>query len=245
MIRVCADLESLSAVAAGLVAEEARRAVREKGRFTVALAGGGTPRRTYELLAQPPFRDAFPWNQTHIFWGDERCVAAIDPRNNARMAREALLDHVPIPPDHVHAMVCDQSPADSARKYEALLREFFEGGPPRFDLILLGLGEDGHTASLFPGSPVLGERQRWVAEVPAAEQGLHRLTLTAQVINQADLVIFLVSGSSKARALREVLEETPQPDRIPARLIRPSGRLLWLVDREAAKGLQALQREAK
>lgn len=121
----------------------------------------------------------------------------------------------------------------------------FEGGPPRFDLILLGLGEDGHTASLFPGSPVLGERQRWVAEVPAAEQGLHRLTLTAQVINQADLVIFLVSGSSKARALREVLEETPQPDRIPARLIRPSGRLLWLVDREAAKGLQALQREAK
>ena len=211
MIRVCDDLEALSNAAAELFAAEARQAVKDRGRFAVALAGGDTPHRTYELLAQEPFRDLVPWQNTHIFWGDERCVPADDPRNNASMARQALLDHVPVPSEQVHPMVCDRSPRKAAVAYEALLRGFFADGRPRFDLILLGLGENGHTASLFPGTSVLDEQQHWVADVYLAEEGLHRLTLTAAAINQAALVVFLVSGCGKAPILRKVLEEVTEP----------------------------------
>lgn len=234
MIRICADPDALGYAAAELFATEARQAVRDRGRFAVVLAGGSTPGRTYELLGQAPFKEQVPWDKTDVFWGDERCVAATDPRNNARMARLALLDHVPIPPGQVHAMACGLSPKDSAEKYEALLREFFAGVLPRFDLMLLGLGQNGHTASLFPGTPVLHEQKRWVAEVYVAEEGLHRLTLTVPVINQAAYVVFLVSGAGKAPILREVLEGAPDPQRIPAGLIKPDGRLLWLVDRDAS-----------
>ena len=239
MIRLCADAEALSRAAAGIFAEEARRAAQSRGRFTVALAGGGTPRLTYETLARSPFREQVPWQETHVFWGDERCVAADDLRNNARMARRALLDHVPIPPAQVHPMACDRSPREAAEGYEALLRGFFAAGPPRFDLVLLGLGDDGHTASLFPGTPAPEERQRWVVEVNAAGEGVQRLTLTVPAINQAALVVFLVTGSGKSPILRKVLEDAPGLSSIPARLIRPAdGKLLWLVDRDAASLLQ-------
>lgn len=237
MIRVFADPEALSRAAAELFVAEARQAVQARGRFAVALAGGGTPRKTYELLGQETFRELVPWQNTHIFWGDERCVPADDPRNNARMARRTLLDHVPIPPDQIHPMVCVSSPAEAAAEYEALLRSFFAGAP-RFDLVLLGLGENGHTASLFPGTPVLEEQQRWVAEVHVAEEGLHRLTLTSVAINQAAQIVFLVSGYGKATILREVLEGAENSPSLPARLIAPSeGGLLWLVDRDAARYL--------
>ena len=235
MIRVCTDLKALSIAAAELVVAEAQQAVQDKGRFVVALSGGSTPRRTYEILGRDPIRKLVPWQETHVFWGDERCVAAADPQNNARMARQALLNHVPVPPGQVHPMVCGRSPRRSAETYETLLRSFFTGCAPRFDLILLGLGENGHTASLFPGSPVLEERQRWVSEVYVAEERLHRLTLTAPVINQAKCVVFLVSGAGKAPMLREVLEGSPDPHIIPASLIIPEGRLIWLVDRDAAR----------
>jgi 6-phosphogluconolactonase len=239
MIRVCADQEALSRAAAGIFAEEARRAAQSRGRFTVTLAGGETPRRTYEILAQSPFRESVPWQGTHVFWGDERCVAAEDPRNNARLARRALLDHVPIPPAQVHPMVCDYSPREAAEGYEALLRGFFAADLPRFDLVLLGLGDDGHTASLFPGSSALEEQQRWVVEVHASGEGMDRLTLTVPVINQAALVVFLVTGSGKAPILRQVLEDAPELSSIPARLIGPAdGKLLWLVDRDAASLLK-------
>lgn len=236
MIRVCNDLEALSFAAAELFAAEARQAVQARGRFAVALAGGSTPCRTYELLAREPFRALVPWQHTHIFWGDERCTPADDPRNNALMARRTLLDHVPVPPEQVHPMICVPSPRAAAMEYEALLRGFFAAGCPRFDLILLGLGENGHTASLFPGTPVLGEQQRRVSEVYVAEEGMYRLTLTAATINQAALVVFLVSGSAKAPIVRKVLKEAQDPHSIPARLIKPAdGGLLWLVDRDAAR----------
>lgn len=239
MIRVCPDLEALSLAAAGLFAAEARKAVQARGRFIVALAGGNTPKRTYELLAQEPFREQMPWQKTHVFWADERCVPADDPRNNARMACKALLDHVPVPFEQVHPMVCDRSPNEAADGYEALLRDFFTAGRSRFDLVLLGLGENGHTASLFPGTSALDEQQRWVADVYLPEEGLHRLTLTAAAINQAALVVFLVSGNAKAPILRKVLEDALGPEGIPARLIKPAhGELLWLVDRDAARLLQ-------
>ena len=235
MIEIYSDLETLSAAAAQLFAEQAERAVAARGRFSVALAGGSTPRRTYELLARPPLGERMPWAKVHVFWGDERCVPADDPRSNYRMARQALLDHVPIPPEQIHPMPGSQEPRAAAERYEILLRSFFGEQPPRFDVVLLGLGENGHTASLFPGTPVLEERQRWVAEVYVAEQDLFRISLTAPFLNQAGVVAFLVAGAGKAAVLREILEGPHDPTRLPAQLIRPKhGELRWLVDQAAA-----------
>lgn len=225
--------------AAELFATEALQAVQARGRFVVALSGGNTPYRTYEKLAQEPFRKQIPWQNVHVFWGDERCVPADDPRNNASMTRQALIDHVPVPSEQVHPMVCTSSPQEAAVKYEALLRDYFATAPPRFDLVLLGLGENGHTASLFPGTSVLEEQQRWVSEVYVSKEMLYRLTLTAPIINQATLVVFLVSGFEKAAILQKVFEDPQGQDRIPALLIKPEhGELQWLVDRDAARLLQ-------
>jgi 6-phosphogluconolactonase len=235
MIQVFADSEALSRGAAEFFVSAARNAVAARGRFSVALSGGGTPRRTYELLAQPAFRGRLPWVQSHVFWGDERCVDPEDPRSNARLAREALLQHVPIPAGQVYPMVCAPTPAAGARSYEALLRNFFGAAEPRFDLILLGLGENGHTASLFPGAPVLKEQKRWVAEVYVAEQDMYRLTLTAGIINQARVVVFLVAGAAKAAVVQEVRQGPRDPRRLPAQLIQPErGELHWLLDKGAA-----------
>jgi 6-phosphogluconolactonase len=239
MIQVYPDLESLSRAAAARLVRQAEQAIAARGRFSVALSGGRTPRRPYELLGQAPWKDQGPWDRVHVFWGDERCVPLTDARSNARLAREAWLDRVPIPGGQVHPMECGAAPAAAAARYEALLREFFGGGPPRLDLVLLGLGEDGHTASLFPGSPVLHEQQRWVAQVYVAGQEFHRVTLTAPILNQAAAVVFLVAGKSKARVLREVLQGAYDPGRLPAQLIRPeAGELHWLVDAAAAAALE-------
>jgi 6-phosphogluconolactonase len=240
MIEVYPDLEALSRAAAALLVKQANLAVAARGRFSVALSGGATPRRTYELLAAPPWVDQAPWGRVHVFWGDERCVPLSDPRSNARMAKEAWLDHVTIPGDQIHPLDCAQDPAATARQYEAELREFFAGRPPILDLVLLGLGDNGHTASLFPGTMVLAERERWAAAVYLAEANLYRVTLTAPMINQAAVVAFLVAGQSKAGVLREVLHGPRDPARLPAQLIQPqNGDLLWLTDLEAAAQLPA------
>jgi 6-phosphogluconolactonase len=237
VISVFRDLEQLSRAASSLMAQRARAAAAEHGRFTVALAGGHTPKRTYELLAAPPLRDQIPWSQLHVFWGDERYVPPDDARSNQRMARETLLDHVPVPSQQVHPIECTGTPADSADRYERCLREFL-GPALRFDLVLLGLGEDGHTASLFPHSPVLTERTRWVADLFVQGQGLHRVTMTAPLINRAHAVVFLVSGPNKASAVQAVLHGANDPDLLPAQLIRPSdGEPRWLVDEAAATRL--------
>jgi 6-phosphogluconolactonase len=240
MIQVYPDPESLSRAAAALLVMQANLAVAARGRFSVALSGGATPRRTYELLAATPLKDQAPWDRMHVFWGDERGVPLNDPRSNARMAQEAWLDHVPIPKDQIHPLDCSQAPAAAGRQYEAQLREFFAGRPPRLDLVLLGLGDDGHTASLFPGTPVLEERERWVAAVHLDEQNLYRVTMTAPLINQAAMVAFLVAGKSKAGVLQEVLHGPRDPGRLPAQLIQPqNGDLLWLADLAAAARLPA------
>lgn len=232
------NLESLSRGAADLFVTRATGAVRIRGRFAVALSGGHTPLRAYELLAQPPFREQVPWADVHVFWGDERCVSPDDPRSNAGMAHLALLDHVPIPSAQIYPILCAAAPARSAQEYEDTLRTFFEGQQPRFDLIFLGLGENGHTASLFPETPVLDEGSRWAAEVYVPEQHLHRVTLTPPIINQGETVAFLVAGANKAAVLQEVLEGNRDPHRLPAQLIQPiSGDLHWVVDQEAAKNL--------
>jgi len=235
ILQIFPDLESLSRAAAGLFARLAADAVNTRGRFSVALSGGRTPRRAYEILARSPFREQLPWDRIHIFWGDERCVNPNDSRSNARLAREVLLDHVPLPQTQIHPFLCHPSPAAGAREYEVLLRDFFGGATPRLDLVFLGLGENGHTASLFPEDAALDELERWTAAVRVPGEDLHRLTLTPPLINQAWVVAFLVAGAAKAGGLREVLHGPRAPRRLPAQLINPeNGELYWLVDREAA-----------
>lgn len=234
-IRSYPDLEALSHAAARVFVEEAARSVGGRGRFAVALSGGSTPRRTYQLLATERFRDRVNWEQVHIFWGDERGVSPEDPRSNYRLAREVLLTRVPLPPENLHPIVAFPSVAMGAQKYEAELKAFFGQARPSFDLIFLGMGANGHTASLFPGSAVLWEERRWVAGVSVPDQEVARVTLTAWVINLAAQVVFLVAGQDKAEVLQKVLEGPREPALLPAQLIRPlSQRLLWLVDREAA-----------
>jgi 6-phosphogluconolactonase len=235
MIQVLPDVDALDWSAATFLAERARKSSDAQGQFSLVISGGQTPRGLYELLAGDAFRDRLPWTQMHVFWGDERCVPTDDPRSNERMAREALLNHVPIPPIQIHPIRCAKGPPEAARQYETLLRTFFRGLEPRFDLVLLGLGENGHTASLFPRTPVLEERERWVVDILVEGEDLHRLTFTAPIINQAASVVFLVTGSAKAHVLHEVLEGPFDPHRLPAQLIRPThGELIWLVDKEAA-----------
>jgi 6-phosphogluconolactonase len=238
MIRIFNDLEALSQAAAEKFSELANRAIASQGRFSVALSGGNTPRRLYEILAGAPYRDQIHWEDVYVFWGDERCLPADDPRSNSQMAHQTLLNHVPIPASHIHPILGDLPAALAATHYEAELRDFFRVPPPVFDLILLGLGENAHTASLFPHTPVLGKSERWVSEVYVAEQSMYRVTMTAPLINQAREVIFLVSGTEKAPALRSVLEGAYQPHEYPAQLIHPNGaHPTWLVDKAAAHKL--------
>jgi 6-phosphogluconolactonase len=238
MIRIFNDLEGVSQAAAVMFADLADEAIATRGHFSVVLSGGSTPRRLYEILADAPFCDQIQWQAVHVFWGDERCVPVDDPRSNVLMARKILLDRVPVQANHIHPILGDLPAALAAVRYETELRNFFEGQPPVFDLILLGLGDNAHTASLFPHTPVLDEKERWVKEIYVAEQSMYRVTLTAPLINHAKEVIFLVSGADKASALQDVLESAYQPHKLPAQLIRPNGaHPIWLVDRAAGHKL--------
>jgi 6-phosphogluconolactonase len=240
MIHIYNDLEELSQAAAELFVLQSRLASMVCGRFSVALSGGVTPRRMYELLAEPANSSRIHWEEVHVFWSDERCVPADDPRSNSRMAREALLDHVPIPIANIHRINCEQSPSVAAAQYEQELKEFFSIQNPNFHLVLLGLGTNGHTASLFPHTKVLSEQAKWVSDVYVAELGMYRVTFTADFINRAGQVVFLVSGAEKAQTLADVLEGPYQPDDLPAQLIKPDGKHpLWLVDRAAGHKLEA------
>jgi 6-phosphogluconolactonase len=239
MIQIYRDYETLSLAAANLFLEKARRNVDQFGRFSVVLSGGSTPKRMFEILAQPSYIENLPWRDTHVFWGDERCVPNDDPRSNVLMARQRLLDHVPVPEENVHPLRCEKDPVGAASRYEAILKEFFMDRPPSFDLVWLGLGTNGHTASLFPNTPVLEEHTRWAAEVFIEDQEMWRVTLTLPVLNQAETVVFLVSGNEKGHILHQVLDDSPTPPHFPAQLVQPrSGNLLWMVDRAAAAELE-------
>ncbi len=238
MIRVYPDLEAISRAAAELFTLQSRVAGIACGRFSVALSGGATPRRMYELLATPEYSERIHWSEVHVFWSDERCVPEDDPRSNSRMARQTLLDHVPIPPANIHPIRCATNPKQAALEYEAELKEFFSIQNPNFHMLLLGLGSNGHTASLFPRTMVLHEDQRWVQDVYVEELGMYRLTFTAPFINQAEQVVFLVSGADKAQVLEDVLEGPYQPSELPAQLIRSGTKHpLWLVDKAAGHKL--------
>jgi 6-phosphogluconolactonase len=239
MLKVYKDLEELSQAAAQLLLEAAQSATKTRGKFSLVLSGGNTPRRLYELLAEKPYRDQMPWSKTHVFWGDERCVPAGDERNNAHMARQILLDRVPIPDEQIHNMASTLPPIKAAEEYQNTLEAYFSGQPPAFDFVLLGLGENGHTASLFPETAVLDEKRYWVSEVYVPNQQMWRVTLTAPILNQARKIVFLVEGASKALVLDQVVNGARHPKQLPAQLIQPQkGELLWLVDRAAASLMQ-------
>jgi 6-phosphogluconolactonase len=236
-LRVCDDVNDLSRRAAEAVAAAIEDAVSQRGRCSIALAGGNTPRPIYRLLASR-FKEQIPWTDVHVFWGDERFVPAGDPQRNETMVREALLDQVPCPPSNIHAVPAASTAGEAATQYEAVLRKHFASAWPRFDLVLLGLGEDAHTASLFPSSPALRENKRWVVEVTAPAEPSVRVTLTLPVFNHAALTYFLVTGSNKAPALRQALDGA-DPERYPAAGIRPAGGAIWWVDRDAAPALES------
>jgi len=240
-LRVLPDGAELAHAAAEEFSRHASEAIRARGRFSVALSGGSTPRRLFTLLADPaqPFRDRIDWRAVHLFWGDERHVPPDHPESNFRMTRETLLDAVGIPPDNIHRMRGEEPDAErAAALYEDELRAFFSG-EPRFDCVLLGLGADAHTASLFPGTAAVRERERWVVALWIEKLAAFRITLTPAVFDRAAAVIFLVQGEEKAEALRAVLEGERDPDRFPAQAVLPhAGELLWLVDRGAASGLE-------
>jgi 6-phosphogluconolactonase len=233
------DPGALAHEAARRFAALAREAAESRGRFSAALSGGSTPGGLYRLLAEEPYRSQVPWEAVHLFWGDERCVPPDDPGSNYRLAEEILISRVPIPPENVHRVRGELEPASAARDYEQEIHDFFCGPHARFDLILLGLGEDGHTASLFPGSPNLAERERLVAAATAVYQDrpAQRVTLTLPALNSARLVLFLVAGSAKAGIVQAVLEGADE--RLPARQVQPAaGGLTWLLDAEAASLLK-------
>jgi 6-phosphogluconolactonase len=237
-IQIYPTTEALSHAAAQLFVQASQEALESSDRFAVVLSGGSTPEPIYRLLAQEPYREQVRWSNSHVFWGDERCVPRNHVENNARMAWDALLHHVPIPKNQVHPILSEESPAQAANHYETILRVFFHDAPPRFDLVVLGLGENGHTASLFPHTSILAEPNRWVKEVFVQELNRYRVSLTAPIINQATRIVFLTHGRQKAQVLRDVLLGPLQPEELPAQLIRPAlGETLWLVDREAASGL--------
>ena len=234
-VRVCADIADLSQQAAAAVADRINDAVRTRGTCSIVLSGGSTPRMLYRIMASQ-FRTRIPWAQVRVFWGDERYVAPDDPRSNFGMAKEILLDQVSCPAAHVHRMPTHFADPDlAAREYERTLRSCFDGEWPDFDLVLLGLGDDGHTASLFPGSPALAETTRWVVATTAAAEPRLRLTLTLPALTHALTIYVLVAGSNKAPALQHVLAGAGDWIRYPAAAVRlAAGTVIWWADREAA-----------
>ncbi len=245
-IEILPDAEALALRGADLFAMAAQEAAAARGRFAVALSGGETPRALYRLLARQQYAQKVPWRRVEIYWGDERCVAPDDDASNYRAAREALLQHVTLAPGRVHRMRGEDEPEAAARAYDEELRQLAAAAKPAadlpvFDLVLLGLGRDGHTASLFPHSPALADKER-LCVATAAPDGSPRLTVTLPVLNAARRVIFLVAGEDKAGMVAEVFGGFRIPEAIPAQAVQPAkGTLTWLLDRVAASLLEGDQ----
>lgn len=240
------DAEALAREAAEEVERRSNAAIASRGRFTVALSGGSTPRRLYALLADPAerFRATISWSRVHLFWSDERHVPPEDPQSNYRMVREELISRVPIPEANVHRVEAElPDAAEAAARYDAEVASFFALSPgefPRFDLMLLGIGPEGHTASLFPGTKALEVRDKRVVANWVPKLNAFRITMTPPVFARAAAVIFLISGEDKAPILRAVFDPQGPADTLPCQHIRPeSGDLIWLVDRPAAAGIPA------
>ncbi|QJD80169.1 6-phosphogluconolactonase [Spirosoma rhododendri] len=228
----------LAKAAADLITKRITDALKTQDRFTIALSGGSTPKALHELLAKQPYVEQIPWAQLHVFWGDERYVPIDDEQSNAGMAYDTLLGHVYTPEDQIHVWKTDLEPQEAAADYDRTLHEYFGETGESFDLVLLGMGDDGHTLSLFPGTEVVHEKTAWTAAYFLTKQDMYRLTLTAPIVNRAKCVLFLVAGPKKAAPLKEVLKGAYNPDLYPSQEIKPTdGELIWLVDEKAAADL--------
>ena len=212
--------------------------------FTLVLSGGETPKILFEKLASPEFKEKINWKRIQIFWGDERCVPFRDERNNAKMAYELLIDRVDIPHTQVHVMRTDIEPSFAAKEYEKMLHHLFDNTYNSFDLILLGMGDDGHTLSLFPNSPLISdENKSWVNEVYNEDQKIYRITLMPSIVNRSSNIVFLIDGRKKSAVLKKVIEGKYMPSELPAQVIKPvTGELNWFLDEDVAKDLSEFKR---
>lgn len=241
-IEIYKDGDHLARELAEWITSLIEETLTRKEQFSIVLSGGNTPKKLHQLLAESPFRERIDWKKIYIFWGDERAVPFEDERNNARMAFDTLINKVDIPPDQIFIMDTTLSPDAAAMQYEEILNEYFGTDllPAKtFDLVLLGMGDDGHTLSLFPGTPVIHEEVSWVAGYYLKAQDMSRITLTRNIVNHADHIVFMISGSDKAHALREVLEGDRNPDLYPSQVIIPTqGELHFFIDEKAAAQLK-------
>ncbi len=234
-LEVLPDAEDLYIAVAEFIIDVANKAILKRGQFTFVLSGGQTPLELYSILAKHPYCDYMQWKKTYVFWGDERCVPLDDEQNNAHQAKVHLLDKVDIPKSNIHIIPVNLPTQEAAKQYEKDIKGFFEGAPFQFDLILLGLGEDGHTASLFPKTNVLAERTEGIRAVTVDSPIGNRITMTAPLINRSRHIVFLVTGKNKASILKKVLSGTYQPEKYPAQLIKPmEGDLHWFANSAAA-----------
>ncbi len=234
-VNIAKDIDELSKDVADWIITYVENILEHKDRFTIVLSGGNTPKKLYRLLASDKYKNKIEWSKLHFFWGDERYVPFKDDRNNAKMAFESLLDRVAVIKEQIHLIHTDIEPEAAAIEYEKLLHHYFPDSNHTFDLVLLGMGDDAHTLSLFPGNALVNEKKAWVRSFYSEEQKIHRITLTAPVINAAGRVAFLVNGSDKAAALYHVLSGEHDPEFYPSQIIQPyNNELFWWVDEAAA-----------
>jgi len=237
-LHISKDIGALSQSFADWLVAYIKEVLSKQDHFTIALSGGSTPKKLYQLLTSDQYKKKIAWERVHFFWGDERYVPFTDNRNNAKMAFEELLDHVPVVKEKIHIMQTDIDPGASAAAYEKLLHSYFDNKPHSFDLVLLGLGDNAHTLSLFPGYEVVTEHKKWVSAFYLKEQKMYRITLTAPVVNLAARVAFLVSGGDKAAAVYHIIASEHEPDLYPGQIIQPfNGELYWFCDEAAAADL--------
>jgi 6-phosphogluconolactonase len=253
-INIYQNIDELSQQAAEWMVDYIHKTLQLHDRFTIALSGGSTPKKLHLLLSSNPIKNKIDWQRLHVFWGDERYVPFTDDRNNAKMAFDTLLDHVPVPQSQVHVMRTDIDPERSANEYEELLKEYFpevanvshltsDNSPltihHSFDLVILGLGDNAHTLSLFPGEEVIHEKNSWVKAVFVKEVNMERITLTAPIVNLSKRILFVVSGQAKAEAVSHVLQNKYAPDLYPAQIIKPENdELYWFLDEAAASRIK-------
>lgn len=238
-IHVFKTKEEMSEKLASWICNVIEDTLKEKEFFSLVLSGGETPKLLYKQLASPDFKERINWSRLQIFWGDERAVPFNDERNNAKLAFDILLNHVPVPADQIHIIRTDIEPNFSAELYSKVLHNFFDHSSTTFDLVLLGMGDDGHTLSLFPGSPIIEKHSNWVNSVYKEQQKMYRITLMPLIVNRASKIAFMIDGSKKAKVLQQVLEGEYIPSKLPAQIIKPTdGELHWFLDEDAAKDLK-------
>jgi 6-phosphogluconolactonase len=234
--------EAMASALANWICEKIASTLQSQEYFSLVLSGGNTPTILYKKLATTAFKDKIDWSRIHVFWGDERVVPYTDKRNNAKMAFDLLLNSVTIPPEHIHIMRTDIEPNFAVDAYQALLHTFFDNKEKSFDLVLLGMGEDGHTLSLFPGSTIIEEHVNWVNSIYNSDQKMYRITLMPLIVNKASSIVFMVDGSKKSEVLQKVINGKYNPVQLPAQIIKPiDGELHWFLDEAAAKNLSSTQ----